>query len=163
MTKLTRRQGLILAGAAGLSLSAPSLVRAQDGAVHEIEMLNRDTETGDAMVFGPDLVRAEVGDTIRFLATDRGHNTVSNRDMIPDGGTEWRGRINEELEVTIDVAGAYGYFCQPHISMGMVGLILVGDVSGNYDAVKEARQRGRAAQRYEDIFARADELLAAEA
>jgi hypothetical protein len=46
--------------------------------------------------------------------------------------------------------------------MGMVGLILVGDVSGNYDAVKAVRQRGKAKAVYDDIFARADALLAAE-
>ncbi len=45
----------------------------------------------------------------------------------------------------------------------MVGLILVGDVSANYDAVKEVRQKGKAKKVYADIFARADALLAAEA
>jgi len=161
MTNFTRRQSLILAGSASLVLATPTIIRAQDGAVHEIQMMNR--HEGESMVFNPDIVCAEVGDMLRFVATDRGHNSQTNPDMVPEGGTEWRGRINEEIEVTIEVPGAYGYLCQPHASVGMVGLVLVGDVSGNYEALKEVRQRGRAAQRYEDIFARADALLAAEA
>ena len=163
MTLFTRRHGLVLAGGAAFTLAAPTLIRAQTGTVHEVEMLNRNEETGDVMVFAPDIVRAEVGDTIRFLATDRGHNSVTVDEMLPEGAEGWRGRINEEIEVVLETPGAYGYICQPHVSMGMAGLVLVGDVSGNYEALKDVTQRGRAAQRWEDIFARADELLASEA
>lgn len=162
--KITRREHLgLLAGAAAAAV-LPGAARADGHAVvHEVMMMNRHPENGrERNVFVPDIVRANVGDTIKFIATDRGHNSQADEDMAPEGGTTWRGRINEEVEVVVEAEGAYGYYCQPHRTTGMVGLILVGDVSGNYEAAKAARQRGKARQRYEDIFARADEMLAAE-
>lgn len=160
--KINRRTGLKLMGAGVLAASPLKAVAESHATVHEVQMLNKDPETGDSMVFEPDIVRAQPGDTIRFVATDRGHNSQSNDDMLPEGAEGWNGKINSDVEVVLETEGAYGFYCTPHQSIGMVGLILVGDVSGNYEAVKEARQRGRAKQRYEDIFARADELLESE-
>ncbi|MEL7117365.1 MAG: hypothetical protein AAGP08_17570, partial [Pseudomonadota bacterium] len=51
----------------------------------------------------------------------------------------------------------------PHKSWGMVGLLLVGDVSVNYEAAKTARQRGKAKANFAELFAEADALLAEEA
>ena len=165
--KVTRREGLALLGgtAAATVLGAPLFAdnAAEGPVVHEVQMLNAHPDNKrERQVFVPDIVRAKPGDTIKFVAADRGHNSQVNEDMMPEGGTMWEGKINDEVEVTIDVEGAYGYYCKPHNSAGMVGLILVGDVSGNYEDLKSARQRGKAKKRYEDIFARADALLAEE-
>ena len=48
--------------------------------------------------------------------------------------------------------------------MGMVGLILVGDPSSNYEEAKAAiaKQKGKAKKVYKDIFERADAMLATE-
>lgn len=159
--KTTRRETLTLLGGAVAATVVPSAVLA--ATVHEVRMLNKHPNNPrERLVFHPDIVRAKVGDTIRFIAADRGHNSAVNSDMMPAGGTQWTGKVSSDVEVVIETAGAYGYRCQPHASSGMVGLILVGDVSGNYEAVKAVRQRGKAQQRYDDIFARADALLAAE-
>ena len=160
--KITRRTGLKLMGASALAASPLKALADGHATVHEVQMLNKHPDENERMVFYPDIVRAQPGDTIKFVAADRGHNSQVNDDMMPEGGEEWRGKINDDVEVTLDTEGAYGYYCTPHQSVGMVGLILVGDVSGNYDAVKEVRQRGKAKQRYEDIFARADAMLAEE-
>ena len=167
MKKLTRREHLALLGstAAAAALGAPLFAEShsEGPVVHEVQMLNADPENKrERQVFVPDIVRAMPGDTIRFIAADRGHNAEVNKKMMPEGGTEWAGRINSDVEVTIDVDGAYGYVCKPHASAGMVGLILVGDVSGNYEDLKGLRQRGKAAKRWESIFERADALLAEE-
>ncbi|MGR3434351.1 MAG: plastocyanin/azurin family copper-binding protein [Shimia sp.] len=168
--KTTRREHLqFLGGAAAATTLAPTAVLAQDDDdgtpdVHEVLMLNAHPDNRrERQVFFPDLVRAKVGDTIKFIAEDRGHNSQSEEDWSPEGGTEWDGRINEEVEVVIETEGAYMYKCQPHASAGMIGLLLVGDVSGNYEDLKGERFRGKAGQRAEDIFARADALLAEEA
>lgn len=163
--KITRREHLGLMAGAAVAAVLPGAARADGHAVvHEVMMMNRHPDNGrERNVFVPDIVRANVGDTIKFIPTDRGHNSQVDEDMMPEGGDTWRGRISNEVEVTVTTEGAYGYYCQPHRSTGMVGLVLVGDVSGNYEAAKEQRQRGKAKQRYEDIFARADALLAAEA
>ena len=42
----------------------------------EVKMLNKN-DAGDRMVFTQELIRAEVGDVIRFLSTDRNHNAQS--------------------------------------------------------------------------------------
>ena len=159
----TRRETLKTLGAVAVAASVPIGAARAQGTVHEVQMLNVDPDDRkQRQVFVPDIVRAQPGDTIRFISVDRGHNSKSNDDMIPEGGTEWDGKIGDDVEVVIETEGAYGYYCTPHQTAGMVGLILVGDVSGNYEAIKEARQRGRAKQRYEDIFARADAMLAEE-
>ena len=161
--KQTRREHLAMLGGTLAAATLPAAAVADGHTVHEVQMLNVNPDNKkDRQVFVPDIVRAQPGDTIKFVATDRGHNSEINEDMMPEGGDMWEGKINEEVEVTINVEGAYGYLCKPHGSAGMVGLILVGDVSGNYEAIKEARQRGKAKKRYEDIFARADAMLAEE-
>jgi pseudoazurin len=164
MTQTRRDHLATLAGAAaGLTL-APLAGRAQDGEskVHEVLMLNQDPETGDRQVFEPALLRVQPGDTVRFVAEDRGHNSQVNEDLMPEGGETWEGRINEEVEVTLETEGTYAYYCRPHQTAGMVGLILVGDPSSNYEEVKDGRFRGLARRRYEELFAQADELLASE-
>jgi pseudoazurin len=93
----------------------------------EVQMLNKGSD-GARMVFEPDFVRAAPGDTIKFVATDKGHNAESNNGMIPEGGTAFSGKINQEYEVTLDAEGVYGVICKPHFAMGMVMTIAVGDV-----------------------------------
>ena len=172
MKKLTRREHLALLGGTAMAsvIGGPALAGSHSGGdmeegpkTHEVLMLNSHPDNRrERQVFVPDLLRIQPGDTVRFIAEDRGHNSAVNEDMIPEGGTTWEGRINQDVEVTIDVEGAYGYECTPHATAGMVGLILCGDVSGNYEEIKDQRFRGRAADRYEDIFERADALLAEE-
>ncbi|MFT4012271.1 MAG: pseudoazurin [Paracoccus sp. (in: a-proteobacteria)] len=92
---------------------------------HEVRMLNRD-DTGP-MPFQPDYLVIQPGDTVKFLATDPGHNAATIAGMIPEGGKKFIGKINEEIEVTLDAPGIWGIKCSPHYTMGMVMLIQVGD------------------------------------
>jgi pseudoazurin len=161
--KMTRRENLALIGAAATATALPGVGAAQeDGTVHVVEMLTRDPETGENQVFKPALLRVQPGDTVRFVSEQPGHNSQSNDDLIPEGGETWEGRINQDVEVTLETEGTYPYYCLPHQTAGMVGLILVGDFTSNYEAAKEGRFRGRARQRYEDLFAQADEIRAEE-
>jgi pseudoazurin len=161
--KITRRDGLRMAGAAALTTALPMAARAQDAKVHEVQMLNKASDSNERNVFEPAVLRAMPGDTIRFIPTDRGHNSVSNEDMLPEGGESWEGSINEEVDVTLETDGVYGYYCTPHRTTGMVGLILVGEVTEEQLAeAEEVRKRGRARQRYEEYFAQAREMLAEE-
>lgn len=161
MTRLiTRRTALMTGAAASASLiAAPSLVRAQN--MVEVEMLNQDPDDRSKRnVFAPRIVQIMPGDTVKFVATDRGHNAASIRGMIPEGAEEFTGRINEEIEVTPEVPGFYGYQCTPHAALGMVGLIIVeGDgMMDNYEAAQEVRQRGRARQAWDEIWAEVEEM-----
>ena len=90
----------------------------------QVKMVNKGPKGG--MEFVPALIVAKPGDTVKFLATDRGHNAESIAGMIPPGATPFKGRINEEIVVKLTAPGLYGYKCLPHLGMGMVALIQVG-------------------------------------
>ncbi len=170
--KQTRREHLVFLGATATVTLTPLTAFADSHAseenaepmVHEIQMLNKDPENSkERQVFVPDLLRANVGDTVKFVPTDKGHNSECSAKNAPEGATVWRGKINKEVEVVLDTPGAYAYNCKPHRTAGMVGLILVGDVSGNYEDIKGGRYRGKEKKRMEAIFERADAMLEEEA
>ena len=132
-------------GAAVLLPAVGLLVRPRRGlaAEHEVQMLNEGPE-GQRNWFEPAVVYAQPGDAIKFVATDRGHNSASV--VVPDGAEEWNGKLSQDILVTLEVPGLYAYKCTPHFGLGMVGLIAVGDPSINLDAVKSARYPGKARQ-----------------
>lgn len=107
--------------AALLALS-PGLALAE---THEVKMLNRG-ETG-SMVYEPDFLELQPGDTVRFIATHPSHNAASIPEMWPEHAEQVKGQINEEIEVIFDAPGLYGIKCSPHYTMGMVMLIQVGE------------------------------------
>ena len=107
----------------------------------EIQLLN-ENEAGDRMVFSQELIRAEVGDVIRFIATDRSHNAQSVKDALPEGQEAFRGRMNQDVEYIVTESGLTAVVCQPHESMGMVALIVVGDDLSNAQDILDARIRG---------------------
>ena len=113
----------------------------------EVKMLNKGSD-GERMVFEPAFIQAAPGDTIKFLASDKGHNAELNKGMLPEGAEMFKGKINEEIEVTLDVEGVYGVICKPHFAMGMVMTIAVGDVQAPDDFLK-----GRVPRRAKDRFA----------
>mgnify|MGYP006280286635 FL=1 len=137
------RKTLIAAGLLAALTAAP--VAAE---TIEVKMLNKN-DAGDLMVYEPASVSIEPGDTVRFVATAKGHNAQSVKDMIPDGAESFRGGINQEIEVTFETEGTYVYKCLPHLYSGMVGVVKVGDASKNLaevrkkvsDLPKQARDR----------------------
>ena len=88
-----------------------------------IEMLNkRDKEK---MLYSDELVRVEVGDTISWVPTSKGHNVqfVS----VPEGVEKVKSKLSKEFSYTFETEGVYLYLCTPHAGMGMIGLVVVGD------------------------------------
>jgi pseudoazurin len=129
----------LLISAAGLIVRSRRVLAAE----HEVKMMNQGP-AGQRNWFEPALVKAQPGDTIHFVAADKGHNSASL--VIPDGAEEWKGKLSQDLSVTLDVPGLYAYKCTPHFGLGMVGLIAVGDPSVNLEAVKSARYPGKSRQ-----------------
>jgi pseudoazurin len=115
----------------------------------EVKMLNKGTE--GVMVFEPTLVKIAPGDTVKFVAADKGHNAEIIDTMVPEGGAKFVGKINEEFAVTFDKPGLYGYKCKPHYGMGMVGMIVVGEAA-NVDQAKAATHPGKAKQAFATLF-----------
>ncbi len=95
--------------------------------VHEVKMLNRGSD--GAMVYEPDHLRIAPGDSVRFLPTQSGHNAASVAGLLPAGAEPFKSKLNQPFEHTFSVPGVYGIQCIPHLAMGMVMLIQVGDAS----------------------------------
>lgn len=117
----------------------------------EVKMLNKGSE--GAMVFEPALVKINPGDTVKFLVTDKGHNAESIETMMPEGAKVFVGKMNEEVTVTFDKPGVYGYKCKPHYGMGMVGIVVVGEAA-NLDQAKAVTHPGKAKQVFGNLFDR---------
>lgn len=116
----------------------------------EVQMLNKG-EAG-TMVFEPSFIRIAPGDTVKFVATDRGHNAESIDGMVPEGADAFSSKINEEIEITLDVPGFYGVKCTPHFAMGMVMTIAVGEDEAPADLL-EGRLPKNAKKRFEEQLA----------
>src|SRR3546814_4607688 len=61
----------------------------------EVKMLNKGA--AGMMVFEPAFVKAEPGDTVRFVAVDKGHNAESIAGMLPEGAEPFAGKFNQEI------------------------------------------------------------------
>lgn len=122
---------------------------------HEVKMLNRG-ESG-SMVYEPDFLAIAPGDSVKFIATHPTHNAASIPGFLPQGAEPFKGKINEEIEVTFSEAGLYGIQCIPHLAMGMVMLIQVGDQPAS-EAQIPASLPARAKQRFERIVQRETQI-----
>ncbi|MEL6666791.1 MAG: pseudoazurin [Pseudomonadota bacterium] len=133
---------------------------ASTGRVVEVGMftVNPDNRR-ETMVFTPNLLQLNVGDTVKWVATEPSHQSASIPGMIPEGVEAWYSQINADVEYTFTKPGIYGYQCVPHYAGGMVGLIVVEGEGklDNLDAAKAVRHPGLAGRRFEDIWAAAEE------
>jgi pseudoazurin len=130
-----------------------------DAAEIEVKMLNAGKKA--VMVFEPNLVRILPGDSVHFVAADRGHNVASIKGMMPEGATPFVGRMSQDVTVKFEVPGIYGVKCDPHYPMGMVGLVVVGTPT-NFDRARTFRHPGRARQVFAEIFDEYDQVRKAE-
>ena len=110
---------------------------------YEVKMLNQGSE--GYMVFEPSVLKIKKGDTVTFKATDAAHNSASIKGMIPSGAEDWNGKLSQDISVTFNVEGVYGYQCTPHMMMAMVGIIEVGGNQSNLESVKAAAQKIKSA------------------
>lgn len=119
----------------------------------EVKMLNR-TSDGQRG-FEPAVVRINPGDSVHFVAVDKGHSVQLIPGMHPDGAKSFSGDVNDDLTVKFDKPGVYGYRCVPHYMMGMVGLVVVGKPV-NEAAARIVAQPRDAKARFDQLFAVVD-------
>ena len=89
------------------------------------------------MIFDPPFIKANVGDTVTFLPTDMLHNSQSVEGLIPSSAGSWNGAMNEKITIELNAEGIYVYQCTPHIALGMIGVIQVGEAT-NIDNIKNS-------------------------
>lgn len=117
----------------------------------EVQMLNKG-EAG-TMVFEPALVKVAVGDTVTFVPTDKGHNAETMKELLPEGAEPFKGAMGKEVIVTFTAPGTYGIKCSPHLGMGMVALVVVGDDAVDTEAIKAVKLPKIARERMDAIVA----------
>ena len=90
-------------------------------------MKSLDRSSTGFFVFSPDFVRIMPGDAIDFVASNKGHQVHSVPGMIPEGAQPFDAKMSEDIKVTFTMSGVYEIACRPHTTMGMIGIVLVGD------------------------------------
>jgi len=136
-----------LAATASIALCAVAPAHAAE---HVVKMLNK--SGNKQMQFEPAFVMAAPGDTIKFVATDKGHMVETVPDMWPEGAKPIKGAISQDVTMTVDKEGVYGVKCTPHYPMGMVAVIEVGKPT-NLDKAKAFKAPGAPGKRFEELLA----------
>ena len=103
-------------------------------------------------MFEPAVVKAAPGDTVTFVATDKGHNAEIVSGMIPTGAAPFKGKMNQTFTVKFAKPGVYGYKCLPHYGMGMVGAVIVGSATPNAAQAMSVSHPGKAKQSFAAIL-----------
>jgi pseudoazurin len=132
-----------LALAAAFLMSAPAFA-----ADMTIEMLNKDAD-GNKMVYSEEIARIDVGDTITWVPTTKGHNV----EMIASpNNMNFKSKNGKEAKVTFDEPGIYYYWCTPHKGMGMIGLVVVGGDTSNKDEIAKAKANGKSKKKLKKLL-----------
>ena len=128
----------------GMVLSA----KAEEKEPLVIEMLNKRGK--DKMLYGQDVARVEVGQTITWTPKSKGHNVqfVS----VPEGVEKVKSKLSKEFSYTFEQEGVYLYVCTPHASMGMIGMVIVGESDVNLDEAKDHKFRGKSKKKFKKIL-----------
>ena len=148
-------KNILTAIAMTAALAAPAYANKTEipPAQHFVEMWNKDPEDKKRrMVFSEEILVVQPGDLIQFVATDKGHNVefIDGPDGVELPG---KSKLNKDVEVVLDQPGVYVYVCTPHASMGMIGVVVVGDLTQEgVDAVRDAKLRGKAAKKFKELL-----------
>ena len=112
-----------------------------------IEMLNKRGK--DKMLYGQDVARIEVGQTVTWTPKSKGHNVqfVS----VPEGVEKVKSKLSKEFSYTFEQEGVYLYVCTPHASMGMIGMVIVGESDVNLDEALDYKFRGKSKKKFKKI------------
>ena len=116
-----------------------------------VEMLNN--KDGQANVYSSKVVRVEIGDKVTWKSTNAGHNAVFVPKAIPDGALPLEGAMSKDVSYIFEKPGVYMIKCNPHLGLGMLMAVVVGNNINNLDQVKTANYPAKAKVAAEEIFA----------
>ena len=120
------------------------------GADQTIEMLNKLGK--EHMVYSQKIVNIEVGDSIFWKATTKGHNVEFIKGGTPDGVEKFKSKINKDAQYKFEIPGIYAYWCTPHKGMGMIGFVVVGNDKSNLEAIKKIKYLGKSKKIAEELI-----------
>ena len=102
------------------------------------------------MVYSKSVINIQSGDTVKWLATTKGHNVQFL--SVPEGVGTFRSKLNVDTEYTFTVPGIYLYQCTPHKNMGMIAVVVVDGNKDNLNAITSARVAGKSKKRLAKII-----------
>ena len=114
----------------------------------EIDMLNKLEK--EKMVYSIKIARVDIGDTIIWKSVDKGHNVEFVE--MPEGVEKFKSKLSKDAEYKFDIPGIYLYVCTPHKSMGMIGLVVVGEDVSNLDNIKKAKMKGKSKKIFKELL-----------
>jgi pseudoazurin len=141
---MTLRTVGIVAFALGCFISPPAMSE-------EIKVKELNRGPSGLFEFDPELVRIRPGDTIAFIAADKGHEVHTVSGMIPAGAASFDAKMNEDAIVTFTEPGVYVIVCKPHVALGMVAVIVVGDPV-NIDKIDPSALPGKAKAKLQGLL-----------
>tara|TARA_B100000767_G_C19442584_1_gene400635 strand:- start:113 stop:568 length:456 start_codon:yes stop_codon:yes gene_type:complete len=115
-----------------------------------IEMLNKSGK--EIMVFSNKIVRVNIGETVYWKATNKGHNVEFIKGGTPEGVPKFKSKMNKDTQFKFEKPGIYAYWCTPHKMMGMIGFVIVGDDKSNLEAIKSIKFVGKSKKLAEELF-----------
>ena len=121
-----------------------------------VEMLNKLEK--ENMVFSTKIVKVDVGDTVFWKATNKGHNVeFIMKGGVPEGVDKFKSKVGQDTEFTFLISGIYAYWCTPHKSLGMIGFVIVGDDLSNLDSIKSIKYVGKSKKVAPEIIAQLEQ------
>ena len=115
-----------------------------------IDMLNK-RDDGQKMVYSQDIAKIAVGDTIKWVPKNGGHNVEFVAG--PDGfELPPKSYLNKEVSIKFDTPGVYLYVCSPHSIMGMIGLVIVGDDTSNKNTIASYDVGGKGSRKLKALI-----------
>ena len=107
-----------------------------------VEMLNKLEK--ENMVFSIKIVNVDIGDTVFWKSTDKGHNVqFISKNGVPEGVEKFKSKVGKDTEFTFTIPGIYAYWCTPHKTMGMIGFVIVDSDLSNLDSIKKVKFLGK--------------------
>ena len=134
-------------------LFVSSSIFAEDATVEMLNKLEKEN-----MVFSIKIVKVDVGDTVFWKATNKGHNVeFIMKGGVPEGVDKFKSKVGQDTEYTFLIPGIYAYWCTPHKSLGMIGFVIVGDDLSNLDSIKSIKYFGKSIKVAAEIIAKLEQ------
>ena len=119
-----------------------------------IEMLNKNKETKERMVYSKELVKIEPGQSIEWIPTSKSHNVEI---LIGPKGYDLpeKSKLSKPVTINFTIPGIYLYQCSPHVALGMIGIVVVGGDNSNMKEVSKKKLAGSKAKKKRDKLLKA--------
>ena len=114
----------------------------------EIDMVNKLGK--EKMVYSVKIAKVDIGDTIIWKSVDKGHNVEFKE--VPKEVKKFKSKLGKDAEYKFEIQGIYLYVCTPHKSMGMIGLVVVGDDLSNLDKIKKVKLGGKSKKIFKELL-----------